>query len=379
MAERSSVGLRAGARSMGFVAIAIAWGCGHSDPFTSPPYGTDAPFDPSPPQRLTYNEAADRAPSWTPDGGGLLYSTQQTNRLDDDLCAALLPPTGGRQRDLWCDVPGGAAQTDAVEWPAVGPEGRLAFVGASGTIGGLSPVQQGIELAPTLDPASAQMVRSFPYTPAGSTEQFTAEGIRWLDANRLIYLGQRFSSQALCASCAVDTVRQTQAVTILDLTAPGSLPITLPGTAMATGVAVAPGGDAVLYTLAGDSRVYRFVLSSSDLQIAHDFGTTGIVRDVYMVGNRLAAVVGGKVAVLPHPVLGTVQYDSGGIVHVVNLDDHEDTVLDAPQLLFRRPALSPAGDRLAAEGYALILTQIQPGVVDTGVSGSGDIYLFGAP
>src|SRR6185295_8977258 len=104
------------------------------------------------------------------------------------------------------------------------------------------------------------MVRSFPYTPAGSTEQFTAEAIRWLDANRLVYLGQRFSSQAICAACTVDTVRQTQAVTILDLSAPGSLPIIIPGTAMATGVAVVPGGDAVLYTLAGDSRVYRFVL-----------------------------------------------------------------------------------------------------------------------
>lgn len=378
MSERSSVGLRAGARSAVFAALLIAWGCGHTEPFSSPPYGTDAPFDPTPPQRLTYNEAADRAPSWTPDGGGLLYSSQQTTRLDDDLCAALLPPTGGRQTGLWCDIPGNIGQTDAVEWPAVGPEGRLAFVGATGTIGGLSPVQQGIELAATLDPAGAQMVRSFPYTPPGSTEQFTAEAIRWLDANRLVYLGQQFSSQAICPTCAVDTLRVTQAVTILDLAAPGS-PAAIPGTATATGVAVDPGGGAILYTLAGDTRVYRFELATSAVQVAHDFGAAGIARDVHRVGNRLAAIVGGRVAVAPHPILGTAQYDTGGFVHVVDLNTQEDVVVDFPGWLFRRPALAPTGDRLAAEGYRLILTPLQPGVVDTAVDRSGDIYLFGAP
>ena len=134
MAQRSSVGLRAGARSVVFAVVLVAWGCGHTEPFTPPPYGTDAPFDPTPPQRLTYNEAADRAPSWLPDGSGLLYSSQQTTRLDDDLCAALLPPTGGTQRDLWCDVPSGAAQTDAIEFPAVGADGQLAFVEATGPV-----------------------------------------------------------------------------------------------------------------------------------------------------------------------------------------------------------------------------------------------------
>jgi hypothetical protein len=365
--------------------LVITWGCGHTDPFTSPPYGTDSPFDPTPPQRLTYNDAADRAPTWTPDGGALLYSAQQTTRPDDDLCAALLPPTGGRQRDLWCDVPGGADLTDAVEWSAVGPEGRLAFLGATGTIGGLTPFQQGIELAGTLDPASAQMVRSFPYTPAGSTAQVTAEAIRWLDANRLVYLGQQLSAQALCEGCPVDTLRATQAVTILDLTTPGALPVTIPGTAMATGVAVAPGGDALLYTVAGDSRVFRFVLGSSDLQIAYDFGAAGVVRDVQTVGNRMAAVVGGRVAVGPHPTLGSVQYDSGGVIHVVDLSTGNDVALDPGAQLFRRPVISPLGGHLAAEAYPLIITVIPPPneetppVIDTTVGRSGDIYLFGVP
>jgi hypothetical protein len=105
----------------------------------------------------------------------------------------------------------------------------------------------------------------------------------------------------------------------------------------------------------------------------------GIARDVHRVGNLLAAVVGGRVAVAPHPVLGTAQYDTGGFVHVVDLNSQEDAVADFPGWLFRRPALSPAGDQLVAEGYRLILTPLQPGVVDTAVDRSGDIYLLGAP
>jgi hypothetical protein len=228
------------------------------------------------------------------------------------------------------------------------------------------------------------MVRSFPYTPAGGTEQFTAEAIRWLDPNHLVYLGQQFSSQAICPTCPVDTLRATQAVTILDLGSPTS-PTAIPGTAMATGVAVAPGGDALFYTLAGDSRVFRLVLASSDVQIAHDFGSAGVARDVQTAGNRITAVVGGRVVVGPHPVLGSVQYDSGGVIHVVDLGTGMDMALDPGARLFRHPALSPLGDRLAAEGYPLIITLVAPAtettppIYDTTVGRSGDIYLFGAP
>jgi hypothetical protein len=45
--------------------------------------------------------------------------------------------------------------------------------------------------------------------------------------------------------------------------------------------------------------------------------------------------------------------------------------------LFRRPALSPAGDQLVAEGYPLVITSFP--VPDTTVSRAGDIYLFTTP
>ena len=50
--------------------------CGHTEPFSTPPYGTNQPFDPTPPVRLTLNTGPDRGASWLPDGSGILYSAQ---------------------------------------------------------------------------------------------------------------------------------------------------------------------------------------------------------------------------------------------------------------------------------------------------------------
>src|SRR5262245_52479046 len=82
----------------------LALACSHTDPFSVPPYGTTQPFDPTPPVRLTLNEGADRQASWLPDGSGIVYSTQQLGRPDADVCLAELPPTGGTQRRLVCDL-----------------------------------------------------------------------------------------------------------------------------------------------------------------------------------------------------------------------------------------------------------------------------------
>ena len=57
---------------VGSAILAIA--CGHTDPFDAPPYGTNQPFDATPPARLTLNTGPDRCASWLPDGSGILYS-----------------------------------------------------------------------------------------------------------------------------------------------------------------------------------------------------------------------------------------------------------------------------------------------------------------
>jgi hypothetical protein len=70
-----------------------------------------------------------------------------------------------------------------------------------------------------------------------------------------------------------------------------------------------------------------------------------------------------------------MQWDSGGALHVVNLQDGSDVNLDGPGL-FRRPRLSPSADAIVAEVYPLI---INPVTNDTTVSRDGDLYLFGQP
>ena len=49
----------------------------------------------------------------------------------------------------------------------------------------------------------------------------------------------------------------------------------------------------------------------------HDFGPSGVVRDVHAAGNRVAAVVGGRVAFSVDPRVGPTQWDSGGVLHLL--------------------------------------------------------------
>ena len=371
----------AGGIAAPLLAVCLALACGHSDPAAPAPYGSDTPFDATPPQRLTYNEGADRGAAWLPDGTGLIYSAQLLARQDRDVCLGLIPAGGGSQRDLWCDVPEGAGQTDAIEFAAPAPDGRLAFLATAGGIGSANPAREAIAVAPSLDPRSATMVRTFPYTPEGSTSQDAAEQLRWLDATRLVYLGQQFRVRPPCPVCPPDTLRIGQAVTLLETSTPGAVPVALPGTGTATGVTVGSAGDEVFYTLGGDTRVYRRTLSSGAVDVVYDFGAAGIARDIHLTGSRLTAVVGGRVTFGIDPQFGPVQWDSGGIIHVVDLGSGGNTPLDPGARLFRRPVLSPAGDALVAEGRPLVVDTVftDPTTYDTTVAGTVDLYRFGAP
>lgn len=381
MRIRSMLCPAAGGSGVPLLAAVLALGCGHTEPFTNPTYGSDQPLDATPPQRLTYNTAADRSPAWLPDGSAFVYSAQQADRDDGDVCLAVMPRGGGSHRALWCDVPAGPEERDAIQSAAPTASGGLAFVSASGTIGGVNPTREAIALASSLDPRDAAIVRSFPVTPSGGVPEGTADHLRWLDGTRLVYVGQQFRTRTLCQLCVVDTLRLGQGVSLLDVSAAGSTPTALPGTATATGAATGPDPDLVYYTLGGDSRVYRRTLSTGLVEVAHDFGAAGIARDIMLVGDRLAAVVGGRVAFSVDPTFGPVQWDSGGVLHVVNLSTGEDSSLDGGARLFRRPALAPDGEALVAEGFPLIIVTISnnPPVSDTTVGRSGDLYRFGAP
>jgi hypothetical protein len=186
-------------------------------------------------------------------------------------------------------------------------------------------------------------------------------------------VGQRFVAQRPCPDelCPLDTLLIGTEVTTL--TVDGGAAAAIPGTELATGVAPVLDGAAILYTLPNDSRIHRRVLAGGEVTVVHDFGAAGVARDVHAAGNRVAAIVGGRVAFSVDPRAGPVQWDSGGVVHVVDLGASGSLALDTPGRLYRRPALSPDGTRIVAEGYPLIVTG-----ADTTVGKSGDLYLFGA-
>ena len=114
------------------------------------------------------------------------------------------------------------------------------------------------------------------------------------------------------------------------------------------------------------------------VEVVHDFAAAGIARDIQVVGNRLTAVVGGRVSFGTDAQFGPTQWDSGGVVYLVDLDTGEQTALDPGARLFRRPAISPAGDAVVAEGYPLIITVLSntPLVTDTVVGRSADLFLY---
>jgi hypothetical protein len=81
------------------LALSLLLGCGHSEPFTNPNTGTEQPFDPGPPVRLTANHGGDLQPAWTADGNALLYSVSDPARQDRDVCLALITAGGARQSE----------------------------------------------------------------------------------------------------------------------------------------------------------------------------------------------------------------------------------------------------------------------------------------
>jgi len=365
------------------LALILLLGCGHSEPFTNPDTSTDQPFDPGPPVRLTANPGGDLQPAWTADGSALLYSISDPTRKDRDVCLGLIPAGSDRQSDFWCDVPEGLGRSDAVFASGPGPDGRVAFLASATSLTNFNPENTGIRVAPGPNPNAGTEVLHLPYTRGAGLVNWAARP-RWVAGDRLAFLGQTLKIRQQCHFVCdpPDTTVTSLGVELLDLAS--HKPAALPATVRATGLATIGDGAVVLYTLAGDSRIFRRNLASGAVTVAHDFGAAGIARDLDASGTRIAAVVGGLVSEEDDPDLGSIQFDRGGILHVVDLADHSDTPISDGGRLYRRPALSPAGDVLVAEGYTFLvqfLTDPNTGelIPDTTITSASDLYRFGAP
>jgi hypothetical protein len=302
--------------------------------------------------RLTYNTGVDLAPSWLPDGSGFFYTTERLDRPDRDRCLALLPAVGGTMaREICNRVPAADDSVDAFSAAAVAPDGRVAYVRAS------APLDVGRPLAPRFyelvvatlaEPHQVTVLRDFPHVgPSGRGHDGAAQP-QWLGERALVYVGQRVAYVSPCPRCPPDTIPSGLELVRLDFGGPVPVLSMLPGSDQASSVAVA-GGDTVLFTVNGDSRVFRLVLSTDSLAVVHDFGSGGIARDVQVAGNKLLAVVGGTVSFIDEPAVGLLQRDGGGTIVAVDLSTGTETLVTPVGLLFRRIALNPNGTRLVAE------------------------------
>jgi hypothetical protein len=356
-----------------WVALAILAACEHGAPFTPESYAPgEQPRDAS--GRLTYNVGADRTPVWLPDGSGLLYAGERLDRRDRDRCLSALPPNGGSIRWTACAAELGDS-TDIFDSPAVSTDLRLAYVWESSPLSPptLTPGAQALVLATVHRPLDARPLVTLPYffSPAGQPHEGITQ-IRWAGDSALVYLGERVVYARPCGSCSLDTLRRGADLVLLTWQGTTITRTAISGGDAASSVALGSNGDTIYYTRNGESTVFRYVRSSGATGTLYDFAA--ITRDVTVAAGRLVAVVGGRVTYDVDPVLGPLQRDAGGELHLLDLATGIAAPLPAGGRWYRRPALSPDGAGLVAEGYGYAVV-----AGDTIVGRVPDLWLVALP
>ncbi len=375
------VRMRSSAIRVALVAVLVS-GCGHSEPFSSTPERNEGPLLPGNPAQITHNLLQDLRPSWLPDGSGILYTYESSPVENRDRCLAILPPDGGTRGTEICNTSvGHLDSTEAYGPSAVSAGGQLAYSYAQSTPLRVVPNVIQLRVAPLADPQNFTVVHTLPLGVDGVPISGIGD-LHWLSDTRLVYLAQSVEYVAPAPGALRDTIINGLAVALVDLQNFPS-PVFVPGTETATAVSLGDAPETIVYTLAGDSRVYRKELATGATTVLHDFGTLGIARDAVVQGNRLLAVVGGFVTFTIDPQTGVNQTDLGGLIYQVDLATGQQLQLPdgAVPRLFRQPVISPTG-AVAAEGYPFTIDTIRVGgvvSVDTTVSTLADLLLYPAP
>jgi hypothetical protein len=338
--------------------LLAAFACDHPAPPEPVDYPPSGPFNTDSPRQLTFSPGPDLSPAWLPDGSGIIYQFEHLDQIDGDRCLGILPAAGGTLRQEICNnTVAGDDSTDAYGDAAVSRAGQIFFSRASDAwrLHNLAPAVEDIAVAPLAAPGMAQPVRTLPYTVAGGRTHYAVAQTRWLGDSAVVYVAQNVF---YIRGVGYDTVRAGIELARMDLkNAPGVV-TALAGTDSASSVALGA-GDTIYYTVAGDSRVFRRTFAGGDT-VVWDFGAAGIARDVQVSGSTLYAVVGGAVTYFHDPSLGPLQFDGGGVIHVVDLALGTDTPMADATRYYRRIALSPDGRHIVAEGLPIGVGGAQP-------------------
>ena len=339
------------------LACALALGgCSHEEPADPATTGPGEPFLPGPPTRLTFATGYELSPNWLPDGSGILHSYDR--RLDGrfDRCLGQLPAAGGSRTVEFCAATEGSLDSlDALEGTGESAGGRVLYQWSQSREGAASPSNARLVVAPATRLWDVTTLTLVPYTlPGGRLHQLVGP-VQWIDNDRAVYLGQDVLRPRPCQGCPPDTIPVGREIVRVDLSAGTSRLTVIPGTEDATSVAVDPAGDGIYFTRLLDTRVFRLGLAGGVPEPVHDFGPAGIARDVTVRGRKLLAVVGGLIAPVSDPSLGTYQVDAGGPMLLLDLDSQAIEAVGAESnFLFRHPSLAPDGNVVAVEAYLRI-------------------------
>ncbi len=347
--------------------------CDHGHAMRVPTFGSVDPRGSGSPTPLTLSGGSDHWPAWLADGSAIVYSAERLDRPDRDWCLAFLPPSGGRITRTICEnTLAGVDSTDTYQSAAPANDGRVLFARSSGRRGDAAATEQqarsrGLMVGSLRGPLDARQLFSIPFT-VGAVTYTGLSQIDWAGPATIVYRADFLGLLCLVPvpNCPQAFVQSGLAIIRQSLDDPATREV-LPGTDYASSAWVADDGGTLYYTLGGDSRVYRMDLATLGSSVVHDFGAAGIARDVQVRGTRLVAVVGGSAVSYGFnvSVATNIQIDSlGGDIRVVDLLAGTETSLAVPGLLFRHPALSPAGDRVVAESRS---------------AGSWDLWLFEVP
>ena len=304
--------------------------CEHAQPFGAPPAEPDVPFASAFPRLLTFNPGSDLTPSWLPDGSAIIY-TVSLNRADRDLCIGLLPAEGGHQLRVICHTPAAldGDSTNALLEPAVGPGGALAYVRESSLLGAVAPKRRELVVGSLAAPEPGRAIVTFPYTGPDGQLRDDASHLHWIDSTSLVYVVDQvtYFTQGTFADTIVAPIEIVRA----DLAGASPVFTIVPGTANATSLDVDSSG-AIIYTLPGDTRVYRLAAAGGAASVLYDFGSAGVPNDVQVRGKVLVALIDGR---LKRATVG-----DSAVVPMPSPDSSQ---------VLGRPALAPSAGRVVVE------------------------------
>jgi hypothetical protein len=284
--------------------ILLLLACGHSEPFPPLDQGTDVPFRPGPPDRLTANTGTDEEISFTPDGRDLMYVLNRQ-------CLGFIPAHQARAREWRCapPVPG---ISDRYRFPALNAAGRLAFMVTRQREFEAGPFYQAVLVARLSDLRDSAEVTPVPF-------RSVVDDVLHPEISQLVWV--RGDSLVIVADGIVyltDPRNRTQPRAYERLALPGP----------AYSVQSGRGGRVLYLRVQGESRVIEFDLASRTVNTFYDFGNTP--AGVVVVGPR------NMVTAIP------------GAVLKIGLGNGAIDTFPAPGLQIRELAMTPDGSDIVA-------------------------------